>query len=113
MYAFGDDVSQLGEYAWYGGNSNSQTHPVGQLKPNAWGLYDMHGNVWEWVADTWHSDYNGAPTDGNAWAGGGALRVIRGGSWLYVPGSVRSAIRGDDAPEFCDGNIGFRLLRTF
>ncbi len=79
-----------------------KTHPVGQKKPNAWGLYDMHGNVWEWVEDDWHDSYDGAPDDGRAWVddprSASADRVIRGGSWgnwRYC----RSAYRGGDSPN--------------
>ena len=63
VYAFGDDPAQLGDYAWYWDNSGKETHPVGQKKPNDFGLYDIHGNVWEWVADTYHNNYNGAPEE--------------------------------------------------
>ncbi|PXF60810.1 MAG: formylglycine-generating enzyme family protein [Candidatus Methanogaster sp.] len=110
-YAFGDSELKLGDYAWYGGNSNSETHPVGRKKPNPYGLYDMHGNVWEWVQDKYHCDYDGAPTDGSAWeSGDGAYRVNRGSSWFNFAGSCRSANRADRDPGDRYGSIGFRLL---
>jgi formylglycine-generating enzyme required for sulfatase activity len=114
-YSFGDDESNLGDYAWYYENSDYETHPVGQKKPNSWGLYDMHGNVWEWVEDCWHSDYNGAPTDGSAWILAckydGAFRVIRGGSWSSYARFCRSAGRYRYDPRFRYCNLGFRLLK--
>ena len=112
LFCYGDDVEVLGEYAWFAGNSDNQTHPVGQKQPNAWGVYDMHGNVWEWVADTYHENYKGAPTDGSVWMSGGSGRVLRGGSWNFVPRYVRSAVRGSDVPARRSDSIGFRLLRT-
>jgi formylglycine-generating enzyme required for sulfatase activity len=92
-YSFGNDELELDDYAWYDDNSDDKTHPVGQKKQNPWGLYDMHGNVWEWVQDTWHDNYNGAPTDGSAWEGSGSNRVDRGGGWLGGAGCCRSAFR--------------------
>ena len=107
QYSFGDDVSKLNEYAWYRDNSGSKTHPVGQKKPNFWGLYDMHGNVWEWVQDKRHGDYDGAPTDGSAWESGrSSYRVFRGGSWSSTTHDCRSASRSD----FLGDDFGFRLL---
>jgi formylglycine-generating enzyme required for sulfatase activity len=93
-FSFGDEEAGLVEYAWYFGNSGGTTHPVGQKKPNAWGLYDMHGNVAEWCEDAWHESYVGAPVDGSPWvAGGEGLRVLRGGSWAFRPSLCRSAGR--------------------
>ena len=84
-YSFGDDESKLDDYAWYSENSGSETHPVGQNNPNPWGLYDIHGNVWEWCQDNWHGNYDGAPSDGSAWeSGSGSDRVDRGGSWSII-----------------------------
>ena len=113
-YSLGDSESKLGDYAWYWDNSGG-THPVGQKKANPWGLYDMHGNVREWVQDCWHSDYNGAPTDGSAWVVAckyvGAARVIRGGSWINNAGSCRSAFRIHVVPRGCARYVGFRILK--
>ncbi len=100
----------LDAMGWYCGNSDSTTHPVGQKQPNAWGLYDMHGNVWEWVEDDWHSTYDGAPTDGSAWVTGESSdRVIRGGSWSSGARGCRSADRYLNNPTNRDYNGGFRL----
>lgn len=94
-YSFGDDESKLGDYAWYYNNSGSETHEfhrvhdVGLKKPNAWGLYDMHGNVREWVQDTWYNDYNGAPTDGSSWVSGSSIaKVLRAAVWSITPLAV-------------------------
>ncbi len=93
-YYFGDDANQLGDYAWYIGNSQDKTHPVGQKKPNAWGLYDMSGNVWEWCEDNWHDNYIGAPKDGSAWlTNDNDYQIVRGGSWYSIPYFCRSAFR--------------------
>jgi len=109
---FGEDESKLDEYAWHFENSGSKTHAVGLKKPNSWGLYDTHGNVWEWVQDEWHENYNGAPSDGSVWEeGNGSYRVSRGCSWLCNTGFCRSAGRFRREPESCFGNLGFRLLR--
>ncbi len=111
-WSFGDDESRLGEYAWYFENAGISTHPVGQKKPNPFGLYDMHGNVWEWCEDVWHSNYEGAPGDGSAWLSGGdsRYRVLRGGSWLNYGDFCRSADRSINGPGLRDYNIGFRVV---
>ena len=111
-YSFGDEKSKLGDYAWYRDNSDNKTYPVGQKEHNPWGLYDMHGNVWEWVQDEWPDSYDGAPTDGSAWeVGDGADRVVRGGGWDNGARYCRSAIRICFGPRARDGDCGFRLLR--
>lgn len=110
-YYFGDDESKLGDYAWYSSNSD-ETHPVGEKKPNSWGLYDMHGNVWEWCQDSYHSNYHGAPSDGGVWESGGSSdRVKRGGGWINSAMNCRSANRRGDDPGSRDSSIGFRVLR--
>ncbi len=110
-YSFGDDESKLGDYAWYGNKYDSKTHRVGQKKPNPWGLYDMHGNVWEWVQDRWHAGYEGAPSDGSAWEdGAGSARVMRGGGWSDFASNCRSAARDGHDPDHRFSDLGFRLL---
>lgn len=93
------------------GEYRQQTTEVGSFSPNAFGLYDMHGNVWEWCQDIWHSNYKGAPTDGSAWVESGDQdkRVLRGGSWNDDPEGCRSAYRDDDNPREFGTNIGFRI----
>ena len=94
------------------GEYREETTPVGQFPPNAFGLFDMHGNVWEWCADYWHSNYQGAPTNGNAWIAGGDsdCRLLRGGSWYDVPRNCRSANRSWNTPDLCSRVIGFRVV---
>jgi formylglycine-generating enzyme required for sulfatase activity len=111
-FYFGDDANQLGDYAWYYGNSQGTTHPVGQKKPNAWGLYDMSGNVWEWCEDNWHDNYIGAPTDGSAWLknGNDNRSPLRGGSWFINPYYCRSAFRDYYDRRDFSVSIGFRVV---
>ena len=102
-------TGELDELGWYDKNSGDKTHPVGQKKPNAWGLYDMHGNVWEWCSD-WYGDYpSGSVTDPTG-PSSGSSRVLRGGSWGCNARDCRSASRGRDYPGFRDYYGGFRLL---
>ncbi|MDY0170460.1 MAG: formylglycine-generating enzyme family protein [Thermoguttaceae bacterium] len=110
-YSFGDDASQLGEYAWYEDNSDGQTHPVGQKRPNPWGLYDMHGNVYEWCADWFDENYyaNSAVND-PAGPSSGWLRVGRGGGWDSLAGSCRSALRSRVRPDALGRLLGFRVV---
>jgi formylglycine-generating enzyme required for sulfatase activity len=92
---------------------NRQTSPVGSFKPNAFGLYDMAGNVWQWVQDCYHGDYEEAPTDGSAWTSGDCSnRVVRGGSWNYSPQLLRSANRIRSATDGRNNSLGFRVGRT-
>ena len=109
-YSFGDDAAKLGGYAWYGDNAGGTTHPVGKKQPNAWGLYDMHGNVWEWVADGKRTYASEAVTNPIGPTDAGADRVIRGGSWNAPAQNARSAYRDWDHPGYRHGNLGFRCL---
>ena len=107
-YSFGDAEGQLDAYGWYDKNSGGKTHPVGQKQPNAWGLHDMHGNVWEWCSD-WYGEYpRGGVTDPQGWSGG-SNRVNRGGSWNNTARNCRSANRNRNNPSNRNNNLGFRL----
>ena len=112
-YYTGDSDADLDRAGWYVGNSGGTLHPVGEKEPNAFGLYDMHGNVYEWCQDLWHDDYTDAPTDGSAWeSGSGSGRVLRGGGWGFGAANCRSAVRYFDDPGNRYDYVGFRLLRT-
>jgi formylglycine-generating enzyme required for sulfatase activity len=93
-----------------------QTAPVGSFAPNAFGLHDMHGNVYEWVEDCYHYGYSGAPADGTAWTTGDAddcrRRIFRGGSYSSEPDTLRSAYRSFINADAWNGRIGFRVART-
>ena len=107
-YSFGETAESLGEYAWFGVGSAVTTHPVGEKKANRWGLYDMHGNVWEWCQD-WFGIYpTGAVTDPQG-PNGGLWRVSRGGGWCIDAGRCRSANRGRNNPSNGNASYGFRL----
>jgi len=111
IFCFGDDESLFGDYAWYSANSDNQTHPVGKKKPNAWGVHDMHGNVWEWCQD-WYDDYSEDSVTDPQGALSGALpvRVFRGGCWRGVSGFAASAHRGGRGPGYRSDILGFRLV---
>jgi formylglycine-generating enzyme required for sulfatase activity len=112
-YSFGDKVDDLKEYAWFKANSKGEDPPVGKKKANDWGLYDMHGYVWEWCSDSWHKDYNGAPADGSSWLTKDEKdRVIRGGSWADDADSARSGFRAHKPLDHRSDSIGFRCVRA-
>ncbi|HMZ80886.1 MAG TPA: formylglycine-generating enzyme family protein, partial [Acidobacteriota bacterium] len=110
-----DQVNYDGNYP-YGnapkGEYHQKTTPVGSFPANAWGLYDMHGNVWEWCQDRWHPNYNGAPTDGSVWKikSDNQRCVARGGSWYLSARVCRSANRCRDLPEYLSRSYGFRVV---
>ena len=108
----GDYAGNLSEMAWFAENSQNRTHNVGEKQPNGWGLFDMHGNVWEWCQDWYHDSYSGAPADGSAWLGGVQLyRVLRGGSWGNKDAaSLRSASRSRNTPDNRFYDKGLRVV---
>jgi len=109
-YCFGDGEAELGQYAWYADNSQKTTHPVGRLKPNPWGLYDMHGNVYEWCQD-WYGKYPPGPVTDPKGPSSGEYRLLRGGPWDGEAGDVRSAYRHRLTPGYRYGHEGFRVAR--
>lgn len=112
-YFFGEDSSLLSEYAWFEENSGMETRPVGQRKPNAWGLLDMAGNVWEWCADVWHGSYDGAPGKGQPWTAGldrQPRRSVRGGAWDMDRFRLRASYRSFDWFDARTPRLGFRVV---
>jgi formylglycine-generating enzyme required for sulfatase activity len=105
-----------GRYTYGGGAEGEyrqKTLPVDSFQPNPWGLYQVHGNVWDWVEDCWNASYQGAPSDGSAWTSGDChRRVVRGGSWVNNPQGLRSAIRDRVTTDNRLSGLGFRVGRT-
>jgi formylglycine-generating enzyme required for sulfatase activity len=116
-YSFGNDLRQLGKYAWFADNAERKTHPVGRKEPNRWGLYDMHGNVAEWCNDVYDVNYyRASPAANPRGPADGRLYVLRGGSWKLSAESLRSGSRQGEVPGFSDAclardAIGFRCVR--
>lgn len=113
VYSFGDDPKNTPEYAWFGNEGyGGDTHDVGKKKPNAWGLLDMHGNVWEWVQDWYEGDYYKHSLESNPQgAENGQYKIYRGGSWVAKAPLLRSAVRYSGLPSTRSSDIGFRLAR--
>ena len=117
-YPWGDEIKLNGKTManCYGCGSQwdgKQTAPVGSFPANAFGLYDMVGNVWEWTEDCWNANYQGAPADGSAWTSGDCdTRVVRGGSWRSPPAELSPWTRARSNFEYRDSSLGFRVART-
>ncbi len=111
-----DSVQNIGEMGWYRDNAGGKTHPVGQKKSNSWGLYDMHGNAWEWCLDVWHGNYENAPADSSPWLSEDYLplaairRVLRGGAWCRRDFMLSSSFRYRGTPDFRSDGTGFRIV---
>jgi formylglycine-generating enzyme required for sulfatase activity len=113
IYPFGNGPSELSRYAWYDKNSGAKTHPIGQKLPNAWGLYDMLGNVWEWCGDGYDAKYYASsPSVDPPGAAGASSRAFRGGGWLGDSGGCRPASRFRLSPGIRNFNLGFRVAAT-
>ncbi|MCG8508345.1 MAG: formylglycine-generating enzyme family protein [Rhodospirillales bacterium] len=114
-YSWGDDTGKGKEWANCrdcGPEVSHETYPVGSFEPNSWGLYDVHGNVWEWVQDCWNKNHEGAPTDGSARTDGNCMfRVNRSGSWYYFHTNLRSAYRTKYPAKAFSYGIGLRVVR--
>ena len=110
----GNKASHLDAWGWHTGNAKGNDPPVGALKPNPWGLYDMHGYLWEFVADAWHENYLGGPVDGNRWGGGrnSTQRVMRGGSWRDRYKLLQSTTRWAIPEHVRSDAIGFRCVKA-
>jgi formylglycine-generating enzyme required for sulfatase activity len=113
-YSYGDDLTyeSLGNYAWYKSNGGYTTHSMGQKLPNPWGLYDIHGNVWEMCMDYWSFSYPGGNLTDPKGPSSGSYRVARGGSWNYNALDCRSAIRYTYVAENKISEVGFRVVLT-
>ena len=111
-YSFGESSQSLGDYAWFFNNNDERTHPVGEKKPNAWGLYDMHGNVWEWCSD-WYGQYPKGAVSDPAGPKEGSARVQRGGGWFGLAAVCRSAHRDGFIPSVRDADGGFRVALSY